>query len=220
MWKPEPTGILQQAFRHAYNTIGPGLCLEFGVGMGHSYCWQALQIMDWAKGCVLVGFDAFEGLPEETEGVWAPERNGKGHFCYPMEILKEHMEACGLDWNCPQFKRIKGFFEDTLTKELQDELVDAVVGDPVDEGIPLMFVNIDVDIHKSTIQALDFIRPMMRPGLPIYFDDWLDPIDVGKGADKWGEHLAWEQWSAANGVKATLGETNNLNQRFLIVTEC
>jgi len=35
MWKPEPTGILQQAFRHAYNTMGPGLCLEFGRHMVH-----------------------------------------------------------------------------------------------------------------------------------------------------------------------------------------
>jgi len=210
-WKPDPTGILKQAFATAFDTMGPGLCLEFGVGMGHSYCWQAQAMEDWARGCTLIGFDSFEGLPAETEGVWAPDRHGKGCFCYPMEILKEHMEACGLSWDCPRFQRVKGFFEETLTADLQHELM---------EQYPLMFVNIDVDIHKSTIQALDFIRPMMRPGLPVYFDDWLDPIDVGQGAKKWGEHLAWEQWSEANGVKADLGETNNLNQRFLVITEC
>jgi len=214
MWKPEPTGILQQAFRHAYNTMGPGLCLEFGVGMGHSYCWQALQMEDWAEGCVLVGYDSFEGLPEETEGVWAPERHGKGHFCYPMEILKEHMEACGLDWNCPRFKRVKGFFEDTLTLQEQEAVWKAYG--------PLMFVNIDVDIHKSTIQALDFIRPMMRPGLPIYLDDYRDPIDDLPGAKdpsitEWGENLAWREWTEKNNVSYILGETNNLNQRFYII---
>lgn len=210
-WTPDPTTILQKAFRYAYEHMGPGLCLEFGVGMGHSFCWQALQMQDWAEGCTLIGFDSFEGLPQETEGVWAPERHGKGCFCYPMEVLKEHMEGCGLSWDCPRFKRVKGFYEETLTVDLQQDLMAEHL---------LTFVNIDVDIHRSTIQALDFIRPMIRVGLPIYFDDWLAPIDVGKGADKWGEHLAWEQWSAANGVKAELGDTNNLNQRYLVVTEC
>jgi hypothetical protein len=219
-WEPNPTGILKQAFRHAYNTMGPGLCLEFGVGMGNSYVWQAQQIRDWAQDCVLIGFDSFEGLPEETPGVWAPERHGKGCFSYGEEILREHMQLSGLDPDDWAFRTVKGFFEDTLTSALQQELLDAIAGDPVDEGVPLMFVNIDVDIHKSTIQALDFIRPMIRVGLPIYFDDWLDPIDIGKGAPAWGEHLAWEQWSEANGVKAVLGDTNNLNQRYLIVTEC
>lgn len=209
-WEPNPTGILQLAFKAAYETMGPGLCLEFGVGMGHSYCWQALQIADWAKDCLLLGFDSFQGLPEETEGVWAPERHGKGHFCYPLEILESHMESCGLDKEDEAYGLVQGFYKDTLREELQQQLM---------QLMPLTFVNIDVDIHKSTIQALDFIKPMMRVGLPIYFNDWLDPIDVGKGDAKWGEHLAWEQWSKTNGVKAELGEVNNLNQRFLVITE-
>jgi len=167
-------------------------------------------MVSWAKDCLLLGFDSFQGLPEETEGVWAPERHGKGNFCYPIEILESHMEACGLDKDDEAFGLVKGFYSDTLTAELQQQLL---------QLMPLMFVNIDVDIHLSTIQVLDFIRPMMRVGLPVYFDDWLDPIDVGQGAEKWGEHLAWEQWSEANGVKAELGETNNLNQRFLVITE-
>jgi len=209
-WEPNPTGMLQTSFKKAYETMGPGMCLEFGVGMGHSYCWQAKQMAAWASGCFLLGFDSFQGLPEETEGVWAPERHGKGHFSYPLEILESHMEACGLDIEDPAYGLVEGFYADTLTEQLQTQLL---------HMHPLMFVNIDVDIHKSTMQALDFIKPMMRVGLPIYFDDWLDPIDVGKGAEKWGEHLAWEQWSEANGVKAELGDTNNLNQRYLVVTE-
>jgi len=213
-WEPNPTGILKLAFRKAYETMGPGLALEFGVGMGNSYVWQAQQIKDWAEGCVLMGFDSFEGLPEETDGVWAPERHGKGCFAYGEEILREHMQLSGLDPDNEQFRTVKGFYADTLTEELQQKLLS------VKESLPLMFVNIDVDIHLSTIQVLDFIKPMIRIGLPIYFDDWLDPIDIGKGAEKWGEHLAWEQWSEANGVKAVLGETNNLNQRYLVVTEC
>ena len=36
----------------------------------------------------------------------------------------------------------------------------------------LIFVNVDVDLYISTIQLLDFIKPLMRPGMIIYWDDW------------------------------------------------
>lgn len=221
-WKPEPTIIMQEAFRHAYKTLGPGLCLEFGVGMGHSFCWQAMQIRDWAAGCYLIGFDSFKGLPAETSGVWAPERHGKGHFCYPMEVLKEHLQLCGLlepngVWKDRRYQVVEGFFDESLTEERRSALMNT--------KIPLTFVNIDVDIHKSTIQALDFIYPMMKPGLVIYFDDYRDPIDDLPGVKdpqitEWGENLAWREWTERNNVSYVLGETNNLNQRYYIVKGC
>lgn len=215
-WKPEPTGILQLGFREAHKRFpNGGLCLEFGVGMGHSFCWQALQIVEWAKNSRLLGFDSFEGLPAETPGVWAPERHGKGCFWYPHDILIEHMKACGLPLDDPRFQTVEGFFEQSLTRDLQKQLMQE----------ELIFVNCDVDIHSSTIQMLDFIKPMIHPNLIVYFDDYKDPIDEKPGVKdpsikEWGEHLAWRQWTEKNNVKYVLGETNNLNQRFFIVTEC
>lgn len=214
MWKPAPTEVMKSAFITAHNHFPEGgLCLEFGVGSGNSFCYQALQILNfpYAKNSNVIGFDSFQGLPEETEGVWAPERHSKGRFAYPVSEVHDHMGNLGIPIGDPRFCLVEGFFEDTLTIPLQTRLR---------ASYNLIFVNIDVDIHSSTIQALDWIRKMLRPGVVIYFDDWLDPIDIGKGATKWGEHLAWEQWSEANGVKAVLGSTNELNQRYLIVTEC
>jgi len=211
LWKPEPTEIFKKAFIQAHQNLDFGLCLEFGVGQGHSFCWQAKHMMDWAINSHLIGFDSFEGLPAETPGVWAPERHGKGCFWYPRDVLKQHLEICGIPLEDPRFEIIEGLFEHSLTRDLQHKLMQE----------KLIFVNIDVDIHLSTIQALDFVKPMMRPGLVIYFDDYRDPRDETNpaGAKEWGENLAWRQWSAKNNINAVLGETNELNQRYYVVAE-
>lgn len=98
------------------------------------------------------------------------------------------------------------FFADSLTKKLQQQIKN------------LIFVNIDVDIYKSTTELLDFIKPLLRPGVIIYWDDWKDPQDEFAG--KWGEHFAWETWIAKNkDIKAETIEINPLNQRYMIITE-
>ena len=50
----------------------------------------------------------------------------------------------------------------------------------------------------------------------LYWDDWKDPRDDYHG--KWGEHLAWEQWSSRHpDVAVETVEVNPLNQRIMIV---
>ena len=181
-----------------YKNSAPKTCLEFGVFEGNTYGWMLKQIQSRYEDNILIGFDSWQGLPEETSGVWIPDRHIKGAYSSTKEkVLKILSENNAAD--DPRFRLVDGFFSDTLTKELQDSIQS------------LIFVNIDVDLHSSSMEVLKFITPLLQPGTVIYWDDWKDPVDKYEG--KWGEHLAWEQWSASHpGLVANITMNNAYNQ--------
>lgn len=198
--------LFERAF-HLAHFIFPegGSCLEFGVFRGGTFSYQADQINKHYPSSKLTGFDSWQGLPEETPGVWIPERHAKGEYAAPKEEVLRKLGACNLSIDDARFQLVDGFYSDSLTPEVRSELTD------------LIFVNIDVDIYSSTIELLDFIEPMLRPGVILYWDDWKDPRD---SHDKpWGEHAAWNDWSAKRpGIEvATLG-SNEFLQQLMVVT--
>ena len=196
---------LKVGFHHAHQTFGSGTCLEFGVAWGTSYAWQVAQILDKYTCSKLIGFDSWAGLPKETPGVWAPDRHCKGAFATNKTNVIARVEELGATIGkdiISKFSLIDGFFSESLTTELQGYIKD------------LIFVNIDVDIHSSTVEVLNWITPLLRPGVVLYADDWLDPVDIGKGAAEWGEHLAWRQWTEAHPhIKYNMIAVNAVNQR-------
>ena len=196
---PEP---LKDGFSLAHQTFSDGgTCLEFGVSQGNSWMWQVLQILNRYSSDVLIGFDSWQGLPEETPGVWAPHRHRKGAFATSKDIVLQRMKEVGASLGS-QFKFVDGYFSDSLTSKLRSKISN------------LIFVNIDVDLHSSTMEVLQWIQPLLQTGTVIYFDDWLDPSDIGKGAQKWGEHLAFEQWlKQSSSIKVELIALNDANQR-------
>ena len=204
----EVPSTMKDAFMHAHLTFpSGGTCLEFGVGSGNSWMWQVLQIMNRFTNDTLIGFDSWQGLPEETPGVWRPDRHQKGAFTCSKDYIIGWMNEIGVKTGS-QFQLVDGFFSESLTGELRNKIHN------------LIFVNIDVDIHSSTMEILRWITPLLRTGTVIYFDDWLDPADIGKGASKWGEHLAFEDWLKENpSVKVELIALNDVNQRaFQIIS--
>lgn len=170
---------------------------EFGVFQGDTYSWMAEQVIAKHPYTVLVGFDSWQGLPPESDGVWRPDRHAQGQFSTTKDVVLRRVPQ-----NDPRFQFVDGFFDQSLTPELRERFSN------------LIFVNIDVDLHLSTIQLLDWIKPLLRPGVVLYFDDWKDPQDKFSG--KWGEHLAWEQWTQNNpDVVWREVEVNEWNQRTL-----
>src|SRR3990167_1442476 len=195
--------VFVQAFLEAQRLFPPGskTCLEFGVGKGGSYVWQVNQIVKNFKDTTLIGFDSWCGLPDETPGVWCPGRHIRGNFAHPKSIVLDELTKIGVK-NDPRFMLVDGFFDKSLTKEVQQSISN------------LIFVNIDVDIHSSSILALDFIKPLLKENVILYWDDWKDPIDKYDG--KWGEHLAWEQWSQKNPeVKTETIVIGGSNERYM-----
>jgi len=201
------SSIFQNAFRLSHKTFPEGgTCLEFGVHVGNSFVWQAEQVKKHFKNSTLIGFDSWEGLPEEQQGVWSPSRHAPGEYKSTKDIVLGRLRRIGMRDDA-RIRLVDGFFSDSLVPELQKEIKD------------LIFVNIDVDIYKSTIELLNFIKPLLRPGVVLYWDDWKDPKDQFVGG-KWGEHLAWEEWSAKNkDVEAETIEVNPVNQRYMVVTK-
>jgi len=190
---------------HKYFPHG-GTCLEFGVGQGTSYELMAKRIYYKYHHDILIGFDSWQGLPKETENVWFPERHGEGGMEFSKELVCKKLDKF-TDEHDPKFRFVDGFYSDSLTQEIQKSITN------------LIFVNIDVDLHKSTLEVLNFIKPLLQVNTILYFDDWKDPYD-GEREDgsAWGEHRAWADWIANNQeIETEILDINVLNQHLMRV---
>lgn len=114
-----------------------GWAVEFGVFSGYSTGLIAKQMP-------VIGFDSFEGLPED----WRPGFP-KGKFAsgtlrhlphYPMNMTL-----------------VKGWFEDTV---------------PTFPFPKLGLVHIDCDLYSSTVTALEGVLSAIGPGTYVVFDEF------------------------------------------------
>jgi hypothetical protein len=198
--------IFENSFRLAHKIFpGGGTCLEFGVHIGNSFIWQSKQVKRRYKNSHLVGFDSWAGLPAEERGVWLPARHAEGEYSSPKDVVLRRLRRIRMAHD-DRIRLVDGFFSDALTPSLRNELGEVI------------FVNIDVDLYRSTIELLDFVKPLLRPGTILYWDDWKDPRDDFDG--DWGEHLAWNTWCEQNpDVKAETLEINPVSQRYMVVLQ-
>jgi len=132
--------------------------LEFGVFEGES-------IEQWATlnahpECRFIGFDSFEGLPED----WRSDRP-KGMF--------------SVNGNAPQIADprvsfVKGWFAQTIPAFIsqfgsQHQLV----------------LHLDADLYSSTMLALVYLSPWIRPGTLLVFDEFCDRNHEFKAFRDW-----------------------------------
>jgi len=123
----------------------PVLYLEFGVAGGESIRYWAENLKHPES--ILHGFDSFEGMPE-TGGSW-----NKGQFSTggkPPEV------------NDPRVRFFKGWFDQVLP----------TYSVPAHSALCL---NLDADLYSSTIYVLQFLRPHIKQGTFIYFDEMNHP---------------------------------------------
>jgi hypothetical protein len=118
------------------------LYLEFGVASGHSMRYWSRELRH--PDAILHGFDSFEGLPEDY-GPWT-----KGQFSADGRIPQ-------MTDSRVQF--FKGWFQEVLPNYCLPSR-------------DTLFINMDADLYSSTIYVLRHLRPHIKPGTFIYFDEF------------------------------------------------
>ena len=136
----------------------PVLYLEFGVFTGASmqYWSRALKHPE----SKLHGFDSFEGLPEDFDYLGGPYTKGTFHTQGVMPVI-----------NDTRVRFFKGWFEQVLpTYSIPEHDV--------------LVITMDADLYSSTIYVLRHLRPWIRPGTFIYFDDLSRPDHEPRAFDE------------------------------------
>lgn len=161
-FKSANTAVLEsidRAFTHARATGVRGDYLEFGVFKGASLLHAQHQADATALGPMrFIGFDSFQGLPEEK--TQNREVFYKGQYSCGEQQVRRWLDDNGADWN--RLHLVSGFFEDSLTAETKRRL----------EISRCAVAMLDCDIYSSTKVALDWIDDLLVPGSIVILDDW------------------------------------------------
>ena len=193
-----------KAFDIAMANFSGGTVLEFGVYGGENLGWYSSMLNEVSPESVLMGFDAWKGLPAETPGVFCPDCHSEGSIA---GASKEHVLQMLADDGLlrPNTKLVEGWFKDTLTPELAATIHN------------LAFVSIDVYLHSSTIEVLNFIWPLLQTGTVIWWDDWNAP-QIGKTDGEYGESRAWYEWIEVHtDIYPREIQWNEMNQRYFVM---
>lgn len=159
----QPVDGKEEGMRMAFHRVassGPkGDYLEFGVYRGRSF----ILAYDYARRHGLsdmdfLAFDSFEGLsaPIGVESAQFVE----GQFAYARDRFMQNLLAAKVALS--RVHIISGYFSESLTGETH-----RVVGNRT-----AAIVWIDCDLFEPTLQALEFVRPLLTDGTCICFDDW------------------------------------------------
>jgi len=138
------------------------LYMEFGVAEGGSIRYWSRELKHPTS--TFHGFDSFEGLPE-TAGPWH-----KGQFDASGRVPIIDDSRVSL---------FKGWFDQVLPNyhlPAHDVLV----------------INMDADLYSSTIYVLNYLRPQIKPGTLIYFDE-MNHLDQ--------ELRAFDEFTSRNSIK-------------------
>lgn len=122
--------------------------LEFGVAAGSSMRWWVEN--NRHPGSRFFGFDTFEGLPER----WGAF--GEGAMSTGGSVPDIDDGRCVF---------VKGLFQQSLPGFLSD----------FDPG-PRMVVHLDADLYTSTLYVLTMLRPVLRKGDILLFDEFNVPM--------------------------------------------
>lgn len=132
------------AAAHEAANARPGACLQFGVLHGESIAFHARR----QPARHFVGFDSFEGFPDDGRADWVQDFSTKGRIpAAPANV-----------------EFVKGYFSETLPRFLED----------FDNEIALL--NVDCDIYSSTSDIFIALGQAQRlkPGLIIAFDELIN----------------------------------------------
>jgi len=136
----------------------PNVYFEFGCHSARTFS-AAVRATSYLKmeDAQLFAFDSFQGLPETSksdDGCFE-----KGEYFTPVDsFIRLVKSQSGLKLNPKNV--IEGYYSESLTTKLQKRMPKVGV------------VHIDVDLYSSTVDVLNFIKPLLVEGSVLIFDDW------------------------------------------------
>lgn len=130
------------------------ICLEFGVYKGRSINYFSKKLTDKK----FYGFDSFVGLQEN----WIGTSKVKGAFNLKNKLPRTNTNV----------KLIEGWFDKTLPKFLTNLQED------------LAFIHIDCDTYESSSYILGQIKPYLKKGVLILFDEFFGYPNYKQGEYK------------------------------------
>ena len=135
-----------------------GYYFEFGCHKARTMrlAWDTFHsLYNWTY----VAFDSFEGLPEmdaaDSMPIWKKGDLKTSETDFVNLVTQHGMPR-------ERLKTIKGFYNESLTPALRDELL------PQKAAV----VYIDCDLYSSTACALNFSKDFFQTGTVLVFDDW------------------------------------------------
>lgn len=142
----------QTTIEYAATLINPEYkhVLEYGVFEGRTLrrAKDTLSATFPDKEFKIYGFDSFVGLPED----WVGEVGFVTH--------KESFDVKGNIPDIPGVKLFIGWFEDTIPNYLK-------------EADTISLLHVDCDLYSSTVTVLETMRPYIKSGTIIVFDEWV-----------------------------------------------
>lgn len=157
-YRPE---FMRRAF-HALNFNGiTGDYVEFGSHGARTFSRAFSENQGGSIKRKLWAFDSFSGLPEqEYEEDYHPKWE-RGAMATSVDSFLKVCRDCGMQES--DFNVVEGYYEDTLPGKTLD--------DPTrPRDIALAYI--DCDLYSSTMTVLDFLKPRLKHGMIIAFDDY------------------------------------------------
>lgn len=142
---------------------GDGLYVEFGVAAGHG-CRLFGKFLA-PHGRHMHGFDSFVGLEED----WTGYHTGRAAGAFS--------QRGGLPTVPDNVTLVKGWLQDTLGPYLEET-----------KDAPFAFIHMDMDTYTPTRYALEAVKPRLRKGTVILFDELF-----GYPGWRYHEHKALEE---------------------------
>ena len=140
-----------------------GHYLEFGVGEGRSAVAARRAHTRYNPEGIAhyFLFDSFEGLPALEGPDEGSRQFVEGQFAFSESEVRAKLERHGV-WDERRITLVPGFFETSLAAFDTHRFA----------GLTASVVHVDVDLHGSARQVLEFVTPFLHQGTILMFDDW------------------------------------------------
>lgn len=153
--------FMRRAF-HALSFNGiSGDYAEFGSHGATTFALAHGEIARWRHERLMWAFDSFAGLPEQQGAsdhhpAWKP-----GKMATSADDFRALCRRRGIPDGA--YRTVAGYYEETLAGKAVD-----------DPGLPrdIALAYVDCDLHSSTRTVLEFLRPRLKHGMIIAFDDY------------------------------------------------